>query len=73
MRFALVQLDDDPFDPDADGRVAMAREAAKRAGLQLFLIDRPTIPRGHMGSYEPEFDALFGEGLAHFLDGDGGN
>ena len=72
MRFALVQLDDDPFDPDADGRAAMAREAAARAGLLLYLIDRPPAPRGHMGSYEPEFDALFGEGLARFLDGTGG-
>ena len=72
MRFALVQLDDDPFDPDADGRVAMARAAAARAGLLLFLIDRPPAPRGHMGSYEPEFDAMFGECLARFLDAAGG-
>jgi pimeloyl-ACP methyl ester carboxylesterase len=69
MRFALVQLDDDPFDPDADGRAALAREAAGRAGLRLLLIDRPPAPRGHMGGYEPEFDAIFGDCLARFLDG----
>jgi pimeloyl-ACP methyl ester carboxylesterase len=72
MRFALVQLDDDPFDPDADGRAALARETATRAGLSLLLIDRPPAPRGHMGSYEPEFDAIFGACLARFLDGAGG-
>ena len=68
MRFALVQLDDDPFDPDADGRAALARAAAARAGFSLLLIDRPPTPRGHMGSYEPEFDAIFGACLARFLD-----
>jgi pimeloyl-ACP methyl ester carboxylesterase len=72
MRFALVQLDDDPFDLDPDGRVAVAREAAARPGILLLLIDRPPAPRGHMGSYEPQFDALFGVGLARFLDGAGG-
>jgi pimeloyl-ACP methyl ester carboxylesterase len=69
MRFALVQLDDDPFDPDADGRAVAARAAAARAGFSLLLIDRPPAPRGHMGSYDPEFDAIFGKCLARFLDG----
>jgi pimeloyl-ACP methyl ester carboxylesterase len=73
MRFALVQLDDDPFDPDPDARVAAAREAAARSGLLLLPIDRPPSPRGHMGSFEPDFDAIFGECLARFLDGADGS
>jgi pimeloyl-ACP methyl ester carboxylesterase len=73
MRFALVQLDDDPFDPDADGRAAVAHEAVARAGLRLLLIDRPPAPRGHTGSDEPQFDAIFGKCLARFLDGAGGS
>jgi hypothetical protein len=72
MRFALVQFSDDPFDPDADGRAAAAKAAAARAGLVLFLIDRPPAPTGHEGEYDPAFDANFGECLARFLDGTGG-
>ena len=72
MRFALVQLDDDPFDPDPDGRVAAARAAASRVGLTLMVIDRPAAPTGHMGSYEPAFDERFGACLAAFLDGTAG-
>ena len=72
MRFAMVQFQDDPFDPDADGRAALARAAAVRAGLLLLLIDRPPAPRGHEGEYEPDFDAIFGQCLAQFLDGAGG-
>ena len=68
MRFALVQLANDPFDPDPDGRVAVARQVAAHVGLQLLVIDRPPAPTGHEGSYEPEFDALFGACLAGFLD-----
>ncbi len=67
MRLAFVQLADDPFDPDPDGRVAAVRAAAASAGLRLLLIDRPPAPTGHMGSYEPEFDRLFGACLADFL------
>jgi pimeloyl-ACP methyl ester carboxylesterase len=69
MRFAFVQLRDDPFALDADARVAMAREAAERAGLQLLLIDRPPEPAGHLGGFDAAFDANFGECLARFLDG----
>ncbi len=69
MRFAMVQLADDPFDPDPDARTAAVRAAAARAGISLLLIDRPSAPVGHMGSYEPAFDTLFGACLAEFLTG----
>jgi pimeloyl-ACP methyl ester carboxylesterase len=70
MRFAFVQLADDPFDLDPPGRVDAVRAAAARSGMKLLVIDRPEEPTGHMGSYEPEFDRLFGERLAAFLDGE---
>ena len=68
-RFALVQLHDDALDPDPEARAAMAEAAAKRTGSLLLKIFRPDIPRGHMGSDEPEFDAIYGACLADFLDG----
>lgn len=68
-RLALVQLNDDPLDPDPEARAAMARAMAARSGTALLQIFRPMVPHGHMGSDEPEFDALFGACLADFLDG----
>ena len=69
QRLAFVQLDEDPFDPDPDARIQAVRAAATRTGDKLFIIDRPSEPRGHMGDYDPAFDALFGRGLAAFLAG----
>jgi pimeloyl-ACP methyl ester carboxylesterase len=69
MRLALAQFEDDPFDPDPVARGRMAREGAERAGIALMLIDRPALPTGHMGSFEPEFDAVFGVELARFVTG----
>ena len=69
MRFAFVQLRDDPFALDPDARVGLVRKAAERAGLSLLLIDRPQAPEGHLGGFEPAFDALFGECLASFTAG----
>jgi len=69
MRFALGQFNDDPFDPDPAERGRMAREAAAKAGMTFLHIDRPSVPEGHMASFEPEFDALFGERLVRFLLG----
>lgn len=70
-RFAFVTLRDDPLEPGAARRIALARSAARHTGLKLLVIDRPKAPTGHMGGYEPEFDALFGACLAAFLDGTG--
>ena len=64
VALALVLLRDDPYDPDPEARAAMARAA----GLTLLLIDRPDSPTGHMGGYEPGFDARFGACLAGFLE-----
>ncbi len=69
MRLALAQFNDDPFDPDPPLRGRLAREAAARAGMAFLHIDRPAIPTGHMGSFEPEFDAQFGAELARFATG----
>ncbi len=70
LRLALTQFNDDPFDPDPVERGTMAREAARRAGMRLLHIERPNLPAGHMGSYEPEFDTLFGDALARFATGE---
>lgn len=70
VRVALVLLADDPLDPDTRGRLRIARAALARAGDPLLAIDRPPEPRGHLGAYDPAFDALFGELLAAWLAGD---
>ena len=70
MRLALAQFNDDPFDPDPKRRGEIARDAAARAGLRFMHIDRPALPTGHMGSFEPEFDAMFGSVLARFAIGE---
>ncbi|MBN8889697.1 MAG: hypothetical protein J0H91_05330, partial [Rhodospirillales bacterium] len=72
-RFAFATLRGDPLEPGADQRLALVRAAAARTGLRLLLIDRPADPVGHMGGYEPAFDARFGACLAAFLDGTGNN
>jgi pimeloyl-ACP methyl ester carboxylesterase len=69
LHLAFVQLRDEPFALDPDARAARVRAAAERAGLQLLLIDRPPAPTGHVGGFDPAFDALFGECLADFTDG----
>ena len=69
MRFALAQFNDDPFDADPEGRGRMAREAAQRERMIFFHIDCPPEPTGHMASFEPEFDAQYGELLVGFLLG----
>jgi pimeloyl-ACP methyl ester carboxylesterase len=61
---ALVQLRDDPYDPDPSARAAMARAAA----MKLLLIDRPAAPTGHMGTAGAAFDARFGACLVRFLE-----
>ncbi len=63
---ALAQFDDDPFDPDPALRGLMMREAVERAGIAFLHIDRPALPTGHMGRFEPAFDLLFGAALARF-------
>ncbi len=68
-RLALVLLRDDPFEPDAVARAAAARESRVGRAGSLLLVDRPPAPRGHMGSFEPPFDADFGACIAAFLDG----
>lgn len=67
-RFALVQLAEDPLDPDPPKRRALAAEAAQRAGLPFLSIFQPPRPRGHTGVYDPQFDPLFGAELARFTD-----
>jgi alpha-beta hydrolase superfamily lysophospholipase len=67
---ALVLLDDDPLEPDADGRDAAARAMAQRTGARMLQIVRPAEPRGHLGGYDPDFDRIFGRELTAFLAGD---
>jgi pimeloyl-ACP methyl ester carboxylesterase len=60
----LVQLLDDPWDPDPPRRLAIARE---RFGANLFSIFQPPDPKGHAGVYEPAFDEQFGARIMGFL------
>jgi hypothetical protein len=60
----LVQLADDPWDPDPPRRLAIART---RFGGNLLSIFQPASPKGHSGVYEPEFDGLFGAEIVHFV------
>jgi pimeloyl-ACP methyl ester carboxylesterase len=63
-RVVLVQLADDPYDPDPARRLAIARD---RLGDNLLSIFQPPEPKGHAGVYEPAFDLLFGAGIAAFI------
>lgn len=67
-RVVLVQLRDDPYDPDPPHRAAIARTASRRAGYHLLSIYLPDQPRGHLGSYDPLFDARFGDEITRFVD-----
>jgi len=69
LRFAFAQFNDDDFDPDPKLRAREASEMAARTGMAYLQIDRPPAPTGHMASYEPDFDPLFGQRLVDFLLG----
>jgi pimeloyl-ACP methyl ester carboxylesterase len=60
----LVQLLDDPWDPDPPRRLAIA---LARFGTNLLAIFQPAEPKGHAGVYEPAFDESFGTRVASFL------
>jgi pimeloyl-ACP methyl ester carboxylesterase len=60
----LVQLLDDPWDPEPPRRLAIARAKFGDNLLSIFL---PPEPRGHAGVYEPAFDEHFGARIAGFL------
>lgn len=70
MRIVLAQFRDDPFEPDAQARGDIARAASRRPGITLLHIDRPDSPRGHMASFETEFDPAYGEAIARFATGE---
>jgi pimeloyl-ACP methyl ester carboxylesterase len=57
----LVQLADDPWDPDPARRLAIAQA---RLGARLLSIFQPAEPKGHAGVYDPAFDPLFGARIA---------
>lgn len=57
----LVQLADDPYDPDPARRLAIARA---RLGANLLSIFQPAEPKGHAGVYDPAFDPRFGAEIA---------
>lgn len=60
----LVQLRDDPWDPDPPARLAIARA---KFGDHLLSIFQPPEPLGHAGVYDPAFDPLFGATIVGFL------
>ncbi len=63
-RVVLVQLNDDAWDPDPAGRLAIARD---RFGAHLMSIFQPGNPRGHAGVYDPVFDDQFGPRITDFV------
>jgi pimeloyl-ACP methyl ester carboxylesterase len=64
----LVQLAEDPYDPDPGRRLAVAVAQCRRAGLPLLSVFLPPAPRGHIGAYDPAFDADLGARIAGFVD-----
>ena len=62
-RVVLVQLADDPWDPDPARRLTIARQ---HWGERLLPVFHPDTPRGHGGVYEPAFDERFGAAVAAF-------
>jgi pimeloyl-ACP methyl ester carboxylesterase len=67
-RVALIQFADDPLDPDPPGRREILAAACAHNGLPFLSIFQPPEPTGHLGVYQPEFDRLFGDRLALFVD-----
>ena len=67
-RVVLVQLGDDPYDPDPHWQLDVAKAGAERAGLRLLPIFLPPVPRGHLGFYKSEFDETLGAVIADFAD-----
>jgi pimeloyl-ACP methyl ester carboxylesterase len=63
-RVVLVQLADDPWDPDPARRLLIAR---KQLGRRLLSIFQPDAPTGHAGVYEPAFDQQFGARIETFV------
>lgn len=68
VQIVLVQLRDDPYDPDPAWRRDIAATEARRAGLRLSPIFLPPEPTGHIGVYEPAFDARLGADIAALAD-----
>lgn len=62
-RVVLVQLADDPWDPDPAARLRIARQ---HWGTRLLAVFHPETPTGHGGVYEPAFDEQFGARIAAF-------
>lgn len=62
-RVVLVQLRDDPYDPDP----AWRRDVALKARVTLKSVFLPDAPSGHVGAYMPEFDQLLGAEIASFV------
>ena len=67
-RVVLVQLADDPYDPDPAQRRAVAVAESHRAGLPCLSLFHPPAPVGHIGVYDPNFDTRLGARLAAFAD-----
>jgi pimeloyl-ACP methyl ester carboxylesterase len=63
-RVVLVQMEDDPYDPDPARRLSIARA---RFGVNLTSIFEPATPKGHAGVYDPAFDEQFGARIAGVL------
>ena len=60
----LVQLRDDPYDPDPAWRL----EIARKGRVKLHSIFLPPQHKGHVGAYLPEFDERLGAEIAAFAD-----
>ena len=63
-RVLLIQLQDDPYDPDP----AWRRDIAAKGRVRLKSIFLPPEPTGHIGAYMPAFDERLGAEIAAFAD-----
>lgn len=68
LRVLLAQFAGDEWDPDPPGRRDRLFAACARSGCQVQSIFEPPSPLGHGGGNAAEFDRLFGEQIARFLD-----
>ncbi len=67
-RVVLVQLAEDPYDPDPQWRLDVVNAAVARTRIRLMSIFQPPLPLGHGGVYEPAFDERHGALIADFAD-----
>ena len=66
-RVAILQFDEDEFNPDPAARTTLINDRLKPHIGALLMIDRPDGITGHGGQYNPQFTSKFGGCLWRFV------